>query len=181
MGRLHRASRPSVTQDTTTGKGARSTYTQRRPGSSSSLPMISTEPAESRPSRCAVAARARTPRPRPERWQLREGRGRYRQTAPASSKSSSNATEPPRTAPHQPRLITAGQPAGGTDSDGLNRARARLLIRGSGVRVRGGAPVRHPALGLSHLIAEVHRVLAAYYDRRAGARPPSVKQTAHAL
>jgi len=39
------------------------------------------------------------------------------------------------------RLITAGQTTGGTDSDGLNRARARLLIRGFGVQVPGRAPV----------------------------------------
>jgi hypothetical protein len=55
--------------------------------------------------------------------------------------------------------------------------RARLLIRGSRVRALEG---RHPALGSSHLIAEIHRVLAAYYDRRAGARPPGIDQAAHA-
>src|SRR5215831_4024282 len=72
--------------------------------------------------------------------------GQAQATAPASSKSSSNAAEPPRTAPHQPRLITAGQPSGGTDSDGLNRARARLLIRGSRVRALEG---RHRGLHVS--------------------------------
>src|SRR5262249_24786576 len=51
------------------------------------------------------------------------------------------------------------------------------LIRGSRVRALEG---RHPALGSSHLLAEVHRVLAAYYDRWAGARPQSVDQAAHA-
>src|SRR6185437_16757747 len=51
-------------------------------------------------------------------------------------------------------------------------------IRGSRVRAVEG---RHPALGSSHLIAEIHRVLATYYDRRTGARPPGVDQAAHAL
>ena len=45
------------------------------------------------------------------------------------------------------------------------------LIRGSRVRALEG---RHPALGSSHLIAEIHRVLATYYDRRTSARPPDV-------
>jgi hypothetical protein len=40
---------------------------------------------------------------------------------------------------------------------------------------------RHPALGSSDLIAEVYRVLAAYYDRRTGAGPPGVDQAANAL
>src|SRR6478672_824545 len=34
--------------------------------------------------------------------------GQVQATVPASSKPSSNAAEPSRTAPHQPRLITAG-------------------------------------------------------------------------
>jgi hypothetical protein len=52
------------------------------------------------------------------------------------------------------------------------------LIRGSRVRALEG---RHPALSSSHLIAEIHRVLATYYDRWTGARPPGIDQAAHAL
>src|SRR5215475_14891697 len=50
-------------------------------------------------------------------------------------------------------------------------------IRGSRVRALEG---RHPALGAPHLIAEIHRVLATYYDRRTGARSPGIDQAAHA-
>src|SRR5262249_50210656 len=152
-----------------------------RPARPASLPSTPADPAESgaKPLRGRCASPDTTATARGMAAARRTGQ--VQATAPASSKSSSNAAEPPRTAPHQPRLITAGQPTGGTDSDGLNRARAPLLIRGARGRGRSGAPLPHPALGLSHLLAEAPRVLAAYYDRRTGARPPSVNQTAHAL
>jgi hypothetical protein len=54
----------------------------------------------------------------------------------------------------------------------------KLSIRGFGVRALEG---RQPAFDSSHLIAEVLRVLAAYYDRRARTRPPGVDKAAHAL
>src|SRR5215468_8748315 len=54
----------------------------------------------------------------------------------------------------------------------------KLSIRGSGIRALEEGP---PVVGLSHLIAEVHRVLATYYDRWTGSRPPGIDQAAHAL
>src|SRR5262249_40040528 len=70
-----------------------------------------------------------------------------------------------------------------TRSAGLSRTVSTLAgpvsqIRGSRVRALEG---RHPALGAPHLIAEIHRVLTTYYDRRTGARSPGIDQAAHAL
>ena len=99
-----------------------------------------------------------------------DGHGAATQAATPLSDVGPPWTDPLGNAQVAPKIRTA--------SDGFDHPRDRLLIRGSRVRALEG---RHPALGSSHLIAEVDRVLAAYYDRRAGARPPGIDQAAHAL
>ena len=90
----------------------------------------------------------------------------------------SNANARHRTVADSVEPIDADHSRCRTVSDGLDTGRACLLIRRSRVRALEG---RHPALGAPHLIAEIHRVLATYYDRRTGARPPGIDQAAHAL
>ncbi len=64
--------------------------------------------------------------------------------AGTSSNASSSADVPRRTNGHRLRRRSRGHPRYQTDSDGFGRHRARLLIRGFGVRVPGGAPVLVP-------------------------------------
>src|SRR5690349_21412609 len=78
----------------------------------------------------------------------------------------SNANARHRTVADSVEPIDADHSRCRTVSDGLDTGRACLLIRRSRVRALEG---RHPALGAPHLIAEIHRVLATYYDRRTGA------------
>src|SRR5215467_5911617 len=56
-------------------------------------------------------------------------------------------------------------------------ATLKLLILGFRVRAFEG---RHPAFGSPDLSKQVRRILRTYDHWRAGARPPSVDQTAHA-
>src|SRR5215475_10976824 len=58
-----------------------------------------------------------------------------------SSNASSNTDIPDRTDADPLEQNRADHPTGRTISNGLNTDRARLLIRGFGVRVPGGAPV----------------------------------------
>jgi hypothetical protein len=96
--------------------------------------MILAESSESRPSRYAVAARALTRRPRSRDGSYEEDGGGAGQRPAMSSNSSSNAAVRSRTKPHRLRVIAAGQLTARTVSDGLNRDRSRLLIRGFRVR-----------------------------------------------
>ncbi len=96
-----------------------------------------------------------------------------------SSNSSSNAVGLPRTASHRTRRVGAAKPRTRTDSDGLDRDRACLLIRGFGVRVPGGAPVltwcfyrlfslvgiRFPAMFARRLLVSPDLALMIHDDR----------------
>jgi hypothetical protein len=100
-----------------------------------------------------------------------------RQSGSGPAGPSSNADAPDRTDANRLEHVDADHPKHRTAPDGFDTDRACLLIRGSRVRALEG---RHPALGAPHLIAEIHRVLATYYDRRTGARL-GIDQAAHAL
>jgi len=61
-----------------------------------------------------------------------------------SSNASSNAVGRPRTAAHRANRSGAARPITRTDSDGLNRGRARLLIRGSCASMSTRCTHMHP-------------------------------------
>jgi hypothetical protein len=81
----------------------------------------------------------------PEKRMLTAVRHRYRQPR-RSSNASSNTDVPARTDGQRLGCRSHGQPTHGTDSDGFERDRARLLIRGLRVRAADSSLV----VGLDH-------------------------------